>query len=118
MLRPVLEAAVSTSPILGREFVGLLRTRRVYWIAIFTIGGTSLVPLLFWPEDGSPTPFLNSHMAFEIYRSVFLLALFLFTPLVTSTAVTAEREKGTYELLLSSLLRPSGILMGKLLAAV
>ncbi len=61
------------------------------------------------------------------YRGVFLfiamafcvmMALSVVAPAVASTAVSGEREEGTFDLLLASGLPPSSIVVGKLAAAV
>ncbi len=111
------EIAISTGPILRREFVGLLRSRKGFWITVLTVAGTSLFPLLAWPEEGSPMPFQRAHQAFGAYQVTAFIAIFLFVPVVAGSSVTSERERGTYEMLFLAIPRPAGIVLGKLLAS-
>ncbi|MGH9361303.1 MAG: ABC transporter permease, partial [Thermoanaerobaculia bacterium] len=118
MLDRLRDAALATLPVLERELVGLLRSRRAFWISVSTAAGAGLVPLLAWPLQGSLAPFLQAYRAFEAYRLALLGADYLFVPAVTAGAIAEERERGTFELLLGSRLHPAGIFLGKLLSAV
>jgi ABC-type transport system involved in multi-copper enzyme maturation permease subunit len=111
------DLTLSTWPIIRREFVGLLRTRKAFWISVLTVAAASLFPLFAWPDPGSPMPYLSSFQAFMTYSWTLSAALFLFVPAVTAGAISGERERETYELLYNTLIRPSGIVIGKLVAA-
>jgi len=97
--------------------VALLRTRKAFWISFLTVAAASLFPLLAWPSPGSPLPYKASIEAFRNYAGAVTAALFLFVPAVTAGAISGERERDTYELLYSTLIRPSGIVIGKLVPA-
>jgi ABC-type transport system involved in multi-copper enzyme maturation permease subunit len=112
------ETLLATAPILRRELRELLRSPRAFWMAVLTVAGSSLIPLLAWPEDGSPTALLNARAAFERYQWTFTGALFVFVPLVGAGAIAGERERGTYELLLGTMIPPAGIVLGKLVSSV
>ena len=50
-------------PLLKRELVGLLRTKRAFWLLVSTIIISSLVPLLTWPDfwaSGAQDPQQNA----------------------------------------------------------
>ena len=50
-------------PLLKRELVGLLRTKRAFWLLVSTIIISSLVPLLTWPAfwaSGPQDPYQNA----------------------------------------------------------
>ncbi len=104
-------------PILRRDLLGILRSRRGYWIALLTVLATGILPIYSWPDEGNPMPSQAAIAGFDQYRQVFFLALFLFVPAVAGSAITAEREAGTYEVLASSISHSSSIAAGKLLAS-
>src|SRR5262245_21173527 len=106
----------STLTILRRDFLGLLRSERGFWIAVLTVAGTALIPLAHWPAASDPMPFASARAAFGTYRWVTLGSLFIFVPLVAWTSLREELRSGTMVLLLSTPLRPGGILLGKLLS--
>lgn len=118
MLSTLREVALSAAPILKRELLGLLRTRKAFRITAATVLGTGFIPLLGWPESGSALPHQHAREAFETYRWTFLVALYLFVPAVAAASYTTEREQGTYDLLVSTPLRPAGVAIGKLLSSV
>jgi ABC-type transport system involved in multi-copper enzyme maturation permease subunit len=117
VLRTALDIAVSTGPILKRELVGLLRTRVAFWIAVLTVGGTGLIPLFAWPSEEAAASFQSGLQAYATYNMTLGVALFFFVPAITAGSITIERERETYALLYGTLIRPSAIVIGKLMAA-
>ena len=113
----IFDVLASTGPILRRELIGILRTRRAFWITVLTVGTASLVPLLSWPSEGDLMSSQKAIWALMVYQWVFGIAFFLFVPLVTGSSITTERERGTYEPLFNTLIRPAGIVLGKIFAA-
>jgi ABC-type transport system involved in multi-copper enzyme maturation permease subunit len=106
-------------PLLRKEIVGLLRMKRAFWLLVFTVGVSSLLPLLSWPSAGS--------IVVESERTVLSAAIFLLTqltvalliiPAFAAGAISGEREQGTYDLLHATLLSPGSIVVSKALAAV
>ncbi len=108
----------STAPILRRELIGVLRTRQAFWISVATVAAASLVPLLAWPEPGTTSPFFMAQQAFMGYHQAIWVAALLFVPVVAGGAISRERENDTYESLYNTLIRPPGIVLGKLFATV
>jgi ABC-type transport system involved in multi-copper enzyme maturation permease subunit len=105
-------------PLIRKEVVGLLRTKRAFWLLVFTVGVSSLLSLLAWPPEGS-------HVI-ESERTVLLVAIFLLAqltvalfiiPAFAAGAISGEREQGTYELLHATLISPTSIVLSKVLAA-
>lgn len=105
-------------PLLRRELIGLLRTRRAFWLLLITVAVSCLLPLLAWPSAE------RSAMAWRANIEVFLtfiltqlsLAL-LVIPAFTAGSISGERERGTYDLLYTTLLSPSSIVLSKVLAS-
>jgi hypothetical protein len=107
----------STGPILRREFVGLLRTRKVYWLTVLTVAGCGLLPLLWWPPGGSPMPSAAAHNAYLTYLAIAGAAILIAVPALAATSIAGERERRTYESLLATRVEPSAIVLGKVLVS-
>ncbi len=127
--------------IVGKEFASRLQGRLTYVVlTLMVIGFTGLVLASFWLVVASvPTllPVIGSSVAASTsvslpglvsgYRGIFLFfamafcmlaALAVVAPAVASAALSGEREEGTFDLLLSTGLRPRSIVFGKLVASV
>ncbi len=127
--------------VVGKELASRLQGRLTYVIlTLMVVAFTALVLGSFWLVVASiPTlvPVIGSSVAsatstsfsglVSSYRGVFLFyamafclmsALAVVAPAVASTAVSGEREEGTFDLLLSSGLAPRSIIFGKLAASV
>jgi ABC-type transport system involved in multi-copper enzyme maturation permease subunit len=106
-----------TAAIWKRELIGFLRSRRAWLITALIVGAAGLFPLGYWPEEGNPLAYRNAIKAFEAFELVFLIATAIFVPPLAASSITREREKGTYDVLATTISRPSGIILGKLLAS-
>jgi ABC-type transport system involved in multi-copper enzyme maturation permease subunit len=105
-------------PLIRKEVVAVLRTKRAFWLLIFTVGLSSLFSLLVWP---SHERYWMGGMETVISTIIFLMtqltAALLIIPAFAAGAISGEREQGTYELLHATLLAPSSIVTSKVLAA-
>ena len=63
-------------PLLKREFVGLLRTRRAFWLTLFLVALASLLPLLTWPTGTAGLSSQNREV-FLIFAMTQLIAALL-----------------------------------------
>jgi ABC-type transport system involved in multi-copper enzyme maturation permease subunit len=129
------------SSIVGKEFASRLQGRLAYVVlTLMVVAFTGLVLGGFWLIVANvPTlvPVIGSSVAsgsavswgglVSGYRGVFLffamawclmMALAVVAPAVASTAISGEREEGTFDLLLSAGTRPGSIVVGKLVATV
>lgn len=101
-------------PLLRKELVGLLRTRKAYWCMRLVLIMSCVFPLFFWPSQGKH--FLRGMEGLAAFTAFFVAqmttALFL-VPAFTAGAIAGQRERDTYEMLYSSLLRPSSIVLSK-----
>jgi ABC-type transport system involved in multi-copper enzyme maturation permease subunit len=105
-------------PLLRKELVGLLRTKRAFWLLAATVAGSALLSLFVWPSSASSVA--DSEQAVAA-AGAFLLAqltaaLFI-VPAFAAGAISGERERGTYDLLLASRLSPASIVASKGLAS-
>ncbi|MBA2448707.1 MAG: ABC transporter permease subunit [Chloroflexi bacterium] len=127
--------------VLAKELASRLQGRLTYVIlTLMVIVFTGLVLGSFWLVITSVTtnlPVIGSSVASSTavslpglagsYRGVFLFfamalclmaALSVVAPAVASTAMSGEREEGTFDLLIATGMRPRSIVFGKLVAAV
>ena len=104
-------------PLLKREFVGLLRTRRAFWLTLFLVALASLLPLLTWPTGTAGLSSQNREV-FLIFAMTQLIAALLIIPAFTAGAISGERERGTFEMLYTTLLSPWSIIFSKVSASV
>jgi ABC-type transport system involved in multi-copper enzyme maturation permease subunit len=103
------------NPVLGRELVGLLRTRRALAAQVALAVAVALLVIVRWPTEGVGD--LNGATALQVLR-VFgyglLTALLLVVPAFPATAIVREKVRGTLPLLLNSPLSVASIYFGKL----
>src|SRR3989442_929674 len=102
-------------PLLRREMLALLRGRRGFWLLVLGVAVSSLVPLLSWPA-ASRAARLGSGNA-QVVATFLLtqLAVVLVTVSASmASAITGERDRGTWESLVSTPLSPAAIVLAKL----
>lgn len=107
------------NPIIRRELVGLLRTRRSAAMLIGVAVVFALLIVARWPSDGMVD--LSGARSRELFRAfsyALLVAVALFVPVFPSTAVVLEKQSGTLALLLNSPLSAGAIYLGKLSAVL
>jgi ABC-type transport system involved in multi-copper enzyme maturation permease subunit len=111
--RPFLEF-----PLLQRELIGLLRTRKAFWLLLSVVALSSLLPLLAWPKrEASMFLGFQSLFVFQIFFPAQLTLALLVIPAFTAGAISGERERETYEVLYSTLISPFSIVVSKTLAS-
>ena len=103
---------------LKREFQGLLRTRRAFWLLVLTVVLSCLLPLLSWPRGSGAMDSFQATGVVSIFLLTQLTLAVLIIPAFTAGAISGERERGTYELLHSTLLSPLTIVVSKVVSSV
>ncbi|MGH9361024.1 MAG: ABC transporter permease [Thermoanaerobaculia bacterium] len=106
-------------PLLRRELVGLLRTRRAFWLLVLTAAAASLVPLLAWPREGGSMLLRDEsehRMVLYLFFCAQLGAALISVTAFSAGAIAGERERGTVDLLRSALVPPLSIVAAKALA--
>ena len=108
-----------TNPIIQRELVGMLRTRKALVLQILLIIVLSALVILRWPTDARAD--LDGHLAQQV-MNVFgyglMVGLLLLAPVFPATSIVLEKQRGTLALLLNSPMSQWSILLGKLVGVL
>lgn len=119
------------NPVLVKEFRTRMRGTRAYWLLLlYTLLLAGVLALMyFWFEvstiqhrsDGEALGRAAQELGRAIYSFVFIaqaLMVALITPAITAGTLTIEREQRSYDLLVTTPLKPGDLIRGKLSAAV
>ncbi len=109
------------NPVLQRELLVNLRMKRAFLLLLVYVGLLGLVVFAAWPAEQRLDPSDKSGPARALVNMFFLgqyILMALMTPSFAAGAITGEKERKTYEMLLASPMRPGAIVMGKLLASM
>lgn len=121
-LRPILE-----NPVIAKELRGRMRGRRAFVLITIYIGIISLllgIIYLSMMEGGSSSrwdPQFQQTLGKVIFGTVVIVELLLtglIGPSLTAGAIASERERQTLEVLRTTLLSPSALVLGKLGSAI
>jgi ABC-type transport system involved in multi-copper enzyme maturation permease subunit len=109
------------NPVLQRELLVNLRMKRAFILLALYLSLLGVVVMLAWPKAEKIDFASNSKDAQDLvnlfFCGQFMLASFM-APSFAAAALTSEKERKTYEMLLASPLKPASILLGKLLASL
>jgi ABC-type transport system involved in multi-copper enzyme maturation permease subunit len=109
------------NPVLQRELLVNLRTWRGCLLMLVYQASLAMVVYLAWPQDArldlSQQPEDARKLADLFFLGQYVLAS-LMAPSFAAGAITGEKERHTYEMLLASPLRPGAIVLGKLVASL
>ncbi|MCG8648862.1 MAG: ABC transporter permease [Pirellulales bacterium] len=112
---------VLENPVLQRELLVNLRTNRAFLLlAVYQLLLAGVV-LLAWPSDERLDLTTNPPSAQKLVNLFFLgqyVIASLMAPSFAAGAITGEKERHTYEMLLASPLRPGAIVLGKMVASL
>lgn len=107
------------NPIIERELIGLLKTRKAMVLQIGMALACSMFILLKWPTDSRvDLSGLDSREALQVFGYGLLIALLMLAPVFSATTIVREKNKGTLALLLNSPMSPWSIYFGKLLGVL
>ncbi len=109
------------NPVLQRELLVNLRMNRAFVLLFAYVALLAIVVVVAWPQaqtiDMSADPIGGKSLVNLIFLEQYLLAS-LMAPSFAAGAITGEKERKSYEMLLASPLRPEAIVLGKLLASL
>ncbi len=107
--------------VLQRELLVNLRMGRAFALLAAYVGLLGLVVYLAWPSnvqlDLTSRPEDSRDLVNLFFLGQYVLAS-LMAPSFAAGAITGEKERKTYEMLLASPMRPGAIVLGKLLASL
>ncbi len=110
------------NPILKKDLRVIARNMKFSW-GLFAfeavLGVIFLFAMLIMYESVGYTNMYSSMVAlFPIIGGTELVIVALITPILTASAITSEKEKQTFDILLTTVMTPHAIIRGKLLSAV
>ncbi len=110
------------NPVLQRELLVNLRMPRAFVLLLLYQVLLAAVVYFAWPADNVRLDLTENPESTRKLVNLFFLGQYilasLMAPSFAAGAVTGEKERKTYEMLLASPLRPEAIVMGKLVAAL
>ena len=109
------------NPVLQRELLVNLRMVRGFVLLFAYIAALGAVVYVAWPNDQRLDLTTSPAEARQLVNLFFLgqyVLLSLMAPSFAAGAITGEKERRTYEMLLASPMRPGAIVIGKLLASL
>src|SRR5262245_8274587 len=107
------------NPIIGREFIAVVRTRKAVLLLVTVAVASSALVLLRWPSDALVD--LEGHQSRHVFRLFgygMLVTVLLLTPVFPAASIVREKNEGTLALLLNSPLSSLSIYLGKLLGSL
>lgn len=107
------------NPVLQRELLVNLRMNRAFILLLVYQALLASVVFFAWPQENRLEA--NEGAARDLVNMFFLgqyILSALMAPSFAAAAITGEKERKTYEMLLASPLKPSAISLGKLLASL
>ncbi len=108
------------NPVLQSELLVSLRRPRAMALLLVYVALLGAVVWMAWPS-AQKIDMTNPEAARRLVNLFFLgqyMIATLMTPAFAAGAITGEKERKTYEMLLASPLRPGAIVLGKLLASL
>lgn len=110
------------NPVLQRELLVNLRMPRAFVLLLLYQILLAAVVYFAWPKDNlrldlTENPGSTSTLVDLFFLGQYILAS-LMAPSFAAGAISGEKERSTYEMLLASPIRPEAIVMGKLVAAL
>ena len=109
------------NPVLQRELLVNLRMARAFALLLVYLGLLGLVVLMAWPQERQLDLTTNPEASQRLINLVFLgqyILSAMMAPSFAAGAITGEKERMSYEMLLASPLRPAAIVLGKLFASL
>jgi len=109
------------NPVLQRELLVNLRMPRAFVLLLLYQVLLAAVVYFAWPKDNLALDLTKGSESSTLVDLFFLgqyILASLMAPSFAAGAISGEKERATYEMLLASPIRPEAIVMGKLVAAL
>lgn len=119
-------AALPFLALVKRELLTHLRRVRVFWILLLVVGVLEIVLVALWPQPSAYNYGRGGGFGGNVLYQVLmgltsafvLMAAAVCIPPLAAASIVGEKEQETFDLLSLTLIRPSGILLGKLCNAL
>src|SRR6476469_8377733 len=111
---------IRENPVLQRELLTNLRMSRAFVLLFMDVALLGAMVWLAWPQEQRldlAQPEAAKRLVNLFFFGQYLLASMM-APSFAAGAITGEKERMSYEMLLASPLKPGAIVLGKLLAAL
>ncbi len=108
------------NPVLQNELVANLRMTRTFVLLFAYVGLLGLLVYAAWPADQT-IDMSNSDKARPLVNLLFLgqyMLMSLMAPSFAAGAITGEKERDSFEMLLASPMKPAAIVFGKFAASL
>ena len=110
---------ITNNPIVHRELIGLLRTKKALAMLVTTAAAFALLVVIRWPSDSIVgRSGAQSRLVFQLFGYGLLSMMVLMVPVFPATSIVHERIKGTMALLLNSPMSAISIYFGKLIGVM
>ncbi len=112
---------LAENPVMQRELLTNLRASRSFWLMLFYQLALSAVLLAAYPSGQRVDLTSDSAAAVQLVDFFFLgqyIIASLMAPTFAAGAISGEKERKTYEMLLASPLHPWAIVIGKMVASL
>ncbi len=109
------------NPVMQWELLVNLRQKRAFLLLLTYQALLAAVVYFAWPQDSKLDLTSNPEQARKLVDLFFLgqyVLASMMAPSFAAGAITGEKERQTYEMLLASPLRPAAIVLGKLVASL
>ncbi len=108
-----------TNPIITRELISMLRTRKAFALQVAVVAVLSLLVVLRWPTDARVnTSGFQAQQVLRVFGYGLMMSVILLAPVFPATSIVREKQRGTLALLLNSPMSPWSILIGKLVSSM
>ena len=110
---------IVTNPIIQKEVLTSLRTRKAFVMQGAYLLIAALLVLLYWPSDGLQD--IAGQKAMRIFSTLALgqlVMVVLFAPAFTAASLTSEKERRTWESLYVTTMKPWQIALGKMVGSL
>lgn len=110
---------IHNNPIVHRELIGLLRTKKALAMLVTTAAVFALLVVIRWPSNSIVgRSGAESRLVFQLFGYGLLSLMVLMVPIFPATSIVHERIKGTMALLLNSPMNSVSIYFGKLVGVM
>lgn len=107
------------NPIITRELIGLLRTRKALLLQVGMVALLTMLVVMRWPSDAKVNQSgFQAQQMLRVFGYGLMIAVVILAPVFPATSIVKEKQGGTLALLLNSRMSPWSILIGKLVGTM